>query len=300
MNSLLDIRVPEAHISIAAFARPWSVSVPQGGDALLYALRKGAAVLELENDKPVEVSANSIITLPSGAGHTLRDSVETDIQAQRADPFINLDDFDFANTLETPATHVIRASIPASSNPLPKLIPAAVLVTPADVRIHQRLELIINLILLEYTAPRDAREAIVKRLAEILAIEFMEFSLVKEDLNWETRLVDSRIKRAINAIHSRLGHPWTLAALAQEALMSRSAFAIRFREVIGDTPFNYLFKARMHRAACEIRDGKLSLSQIADRVGYESEGAFCKAFSRSMGTTPSRYRNSHRINDAPA
>ena len=296
MNSLLDIRVPEAWISIAAFSQPWSLAVPEGNVALLYAFRKGNAVFKMEGEKPVEVGASSIITLPSGAGHTLRDSTRTKSEARISDPFINLEDFDFANALKTSATVIIRASIPVSSNPLPNVIPAAILVTPDDVRIHQRLEQIINLVLLEYTAPKDAREAIVKRLAEIIAIEFMEFSLVKGDLNWDSRLIDSRIKRAINAIHSHLDHPWTVASLANEALLSRSAFASRFREVIGDTPVNYLYKTRMHRAACEIRNGKMSLSQIAEMVGYESEGAFCKAFRRNMGTTPSRYRANHQRN----
>ena len=296
MNSLLDIRVPEAWISIAAFSQPWSLAVPTGDVALLYALRKGNAVFEMEGDEPVAIGANSIITLPSGAGHGLRDATGTNVHASASDPFNNLEDFDFANALKTAATVIIRACIPVSTNPLPNVIPAAILVTPDDVHIHQRLEQIINLVLLEYTAPKDARDAIVKRLAEIIAIEFMEFSLVKEDLNWNSRLIDSRIKRAINAIHSHLDHPWTVASLANEALLSRSAFASRFREVIGDTPVNYLYKTRMHRAAVEIRNGVLSLSQIAELVGYESEGAFCKAFRRNTGTTPSRFRANHRRN----
>ncbi len=266
---------------------------------MLYAFRKGKAVFEMDGDGPVEVGANSIMTLPSGAGHTLRDTISTKVDVRASDPFISLEDFDFVNALNTSATVIIRASIPVSSNPLPNVIPAAILVTPDDVRIYQRLEHIINLVLLEYTASKDAREAIVKRLAEIIAIEFMEFSLLSEDINWNSRLIDSRIKRAINAIHSRLDHPWTVASLANEALLSRSAFASRFREVIGDTPVNYLYKTRMHRAACEIRNGALSLSQIAELVGYESEGAFSKAFRRSMGTTPSRYRANHLRNDRP-
>ncbi len=293
MNSLLDIRVPEAWISIAAFSQPWSLVVPEGDVSILYVFRKGSAVFEVKGDKPVEVDANCMITLPGGAGHMLRDSIRAKPETHIADPFINLEDFDFANALRSSATVIIRATIPVSSNPLPKVFPAAILVTPDDVRIHQRLEQIINLVLLEYTAPKDAREAIVKRLAEIIAIEFTEFFLIKGDLNWDSRLIDSRIKRAINAIHSHLDHPWTVASLANEALLSRSAFASRFREVIGDTPVNYLYKTRMHRAACEIRNGKLSLSRIAEMVGYESEGAFSKAFRRNMGTTPSRYRANH-------
>ena len=294
MNSLLDIRVPEAWISIAAFSQPWSLAVPQGDVALLYALRKGTAVFAMDDEDPVEVGANGIITLPSGASHVLKDSRATKLNSQAADPFTNLEEFGINRALKNSATVIIRACIPVSSNPLPNIIPSAILITPEDVHIHRRLEQIINLVLLEYSATKEAREAIVKRLAEIIAIELMEFSLVKENLEWNTRMIDSRIKRAINAIHSRLDYPWTVAALAGEALLSRSAFASRFREVIGDTPVNYLYKTRMHRAAYEIQNGNLSLSEIAEMVGYESEGAFCKAFRRKTGTTPSRYRASHQ------
>ena len=263
---------------------------------MLYALRKGDAVFEMDGEEPAALTADSIMTLPSGASHVLRDSPDTEILSKSPDPFISLENFDFDNALKNSTAVLIRACVPVSSNPLPNVIPAAILVTPDDGHIHQRLEQVLNLVLLEYTAPKEAREVILKRLAEIIAIEIMEFSLVKEHLSWNSRKMDARINRAINAIHSRLDYPWTVASLAREALLSRSAFASRFREVIGDTPLNYLYKMRMHRAVCEIQNGNFTLSEIAEMVGYESEGAFCKAFRRNMGTTPSRYRAEHQRN----
>ena len=87
MNSLLDIRVPEAWISIAAFSQPWSLVVPEGDVSILYVFRKGSAVFEIKGDKPVEVDANCMITLPGGAGHMLRDSIRAKPETHIADPF---------------------------------------------------------------------------------------------------------------------------------------------------------------------------------------------------------------------
>ena len=72
--------------------------------------------------------------------------------------------------------------------------------------------------------------------------------------------------------------------------MSRSAFAKRFRDSIGETPLTYLTRWRMFRASCLLRQSELAVEEISDRVGYSSGTAFNKAFTRATGTTPARYR----------
>ena len=72
--------------------------------------------------------------------------------------------------------------------------------------------------------------------------------------------------------------------------MSRSVFAARFQKVIGEAPLTYLTRWRMHLAERMMADGQESLASIADAVGYETEGAFGKAFKRHVGAAPGAYR----------
>lgn len=290
MSSLLDVRIHEAKIGVAMFSKPWSIHVPAGNSAHLYAFRKGEAVFAINGDEPQDIPSKSILVLPSGAGHTLRDSTSTDIAGETADLFTSLDEIDFNGGFKESKTVIIRASVPVSSNPLPKVIPVAILVRPDDVHLHQRLEQVINLIILEYSASEEVRLAVVNRLSEIIAIEILEYAFTEGNTIWETRLIDSHIRRAINAIHSRLNHRWTVATLAEQALLSRSAFASRFHKVIGESPLGYIYKIRMNRAIYEIQVGQLSFSEIAELVGYESVKAFSKAFRRMTGITLSQYR----------
>ena len=72
--------------------------------------------------------------------------------------------------------------------------------------------------------------------------------------------------------------------------MSRAAFAKRFKERVGQTMFGYLTALRMQRAQILLRESDLSLYAVANRVGYQSDLAFTKAFKRLLGVTPTIYR----------
>jgi AraC-like DNA-binding protein len=91
-------------------------------------------------------------------------------------------------------------------------------------------------------------------------------------------------------MHAQPEHDWTISRLATAAAMSRSAFAARFTELVGEPPMRYLTRWRMAAAARLLAEGRASLFQIAQQVGYDSEAAFSKAFKREKGMNPSQYR----------
>jgi AraC-like DNA-binding protein len=72
--------------------------------------------------------------------------------------------------------------------------------------------------------------------------------------------------------------------------MSRSAFALRFKEVLGQTPLEYVTEWRMQKAMPLLQNGEKKLVEIARSVGYESDAAFSKAFKRVVGVSPRDYR----------
>src|SRR5262249_56455958 len=99
---------------------------------------------------------------------------------------------------------------------------------------------------------------------------------------------------ALGLIHREPHQPLTIAMLAAAVGSSRSPFAARFRELVGEPPLTYLTRWRMQSAAALLAEGSLTLAQITERVGYESLPAFSKAFRRRTGQSPSSWRKCRR------
>ena len=103
---------------------------------------------------------------------------------------------------------------------------------------------------------------------------------------------DPRIAQAVNGIHQQPGRRWTLRDLTAAAGMSRSVFCLRFKQLVGVAPLDYLLNWRMQLAAKDLRKTTKTLAEIAYALGYESESAFAHAFKRVMRAAPRRFRSS--------
>jgi AraC-like DNA-binding protein len=97
-------------------------------------------------------------------------------------------------------------------------------------------------------------------------------------------------QQRLDQVAENVNSPWTVESLAAAAGMSRSAFALRFKEMLGQTPLDYLTEWRMQKAMPLLRNGDKKLVEIARSVGYESDAAFSKAFKRVVGIAPREYR----------
>ena len=93
-------------------------------------------------------------------------------------------------------------------------------------------------------------------------------------------------------IHREPAREWTLGALAEEAAMSRSAFAARFTRLVGEPAMQYVARWRMQIALGWLQEDRLPLAEAASRLGYQSEAAFSRAFKRFNGVTPGAARRS--------
>src|SRR4029453_13066333 len=132
-------------------------------------------------------------------------------------------------------------------------------------------------------------------LSDILFIQAVRnyaATVSDEEPNWFAAATDPEIGEAIANIHRKPQNPWTVAQLATVSGMSRSAFANRFNQLVGEPPLRYLSRWRMHKAIEMILESKLTTAEIAFRVGYESEASFSKAFKKWHGHGPGAYRRS--------
>jgi AraC-like DNA-binding protein len=136
---------------------------------------------------------------------------------------------------------------------------------------------------------------VIDRLAEVLLVHAMRnaFDEPTEGCgpNWLRALGDPQIGASLRDIHFAPGEDWTVERLAKGVGMSRSAYAARFRHLVGDTPFEHVTRWRMFRAAGMLTaTSPKKLPDIAASVGYESESSFRKKFRQLMGDTPSSFR----------
>jgi AraC-like DNA-binding protein/quercetin dioxygenase-like cupin family protein len=146
----------------------------------------------------------------------------------------------------------------------------------------------------EARSPTRGGATVANRLLESIVVDALRVEL--SELAAETGLVDAladhRIARVIASLHDNPDHHWTVERLAAVAAMSRSAFAERFRSLVGQPPARYLTELRLRRAAQLLRSTDDSLAEIARRVGYGSEEALSRAFKHRFGASPSVSRRS--------
>lgn len=159
---------------------------------------------------------------------------------------------------------------------------------------HQSLALT-KLIAREAMAMEPGWEAVCNRLADILILQALRAWLAEQPLSgWLGALQEPGLSRAIALMHREPARAWTLAELAREASMSRSAFAAHFRETTGETAIQYLTRARMLLALSQLREADIGLGELAAGLGYGSEAAFHRAFRRINGVTPGEVRRQRR------
>jgi AraC-like DNA-binding protein len=148
---------------------------------------------------------------------------------------------------------------------------------------------------LSITARTSPEQAPSTRLPELLLTEVLQAHLVDApvaDHGWIAALRDDVLAPAMARLHARPDRKWTVAGLAAEVAVSRSALDSRFRLVLGRSPIRYLTEWRMHVAQDLLLTTDLTVAAVARRVGYDSEEAFGRAFKRARGRSPGSSRGS--------
>lgn len=158
------------------------------------------------------------------------------------------------------------------------------------IRGEQRLSTLVQLVGDESRSDRPGREIVTARLLEVLLIEALRSTASTAASPGLMRgLSDPKLALALRCMHERPASPWSIAQLAHEAAMSRSAFFERFGRTVGIAPMEYLLAWRMAIAKQMLRQRKLAMPEIAERIGYSSVSAFGVAFTRHVGIPPGRY-----------
>jgi AraC-like DNA-binding protein len=149
----------------------------------------------------------------------------------------------------------------------------------------------------EVSDKRAGSESVLTRLSELMFIDVVRRyveTLPEQKTGWLAGLRDPSVSKALALMHARPSFSWTIDGLARQCGTSRSVFAERFVQLIGVPPMHYLAQWRMQVASEMLNRRHLNMATIASEIGYDSEAAFSRSFKRTMGVTPSAWREGAR------
>src|SRR5262245_47646443 len=279
------------------------MSLQTRGVAHFHLIERGRCVLRLREIRhPVHLDAGDLVMVPHDRGHVLSDPEVVPARAM-----ISVEDLDnqgacryLCNSGRGAETRLVCGAFHFERDhfhPLLSLLSPLIHLPSADGLVPDWLEATVRLLAAETRSPRAGTETIVTRLTDIIFVQLLRAwaeTLPVGQGGWLGALRDTQIGAALGLIHREPHKPWTIATLAAAVASSRSPFAARFRELVGEPPLTYLTRWRMQSAAALLGEGSLTLAGIAERVGYESLPAFSKAFKRRTGRSPSSWRRCRR------
>jgi AraC-like DNA-binding protein len=188
----------------------------------------------------------------------------------------------------------VRFEHPAARN-LIEILPRTIHIEASSSPRLEWMQSMLRLMAAEAGELRPGGEAVITRLGDILVIQAIRAWMESDpaaQTGWLGALQDPQVGGAISLIHREPARDWTVASLADEVAMSRSAFAARFTELVGEPVMRYVARWRMHVAVAALKEEGATVGELADRLGYRSEAAFSRAFKRVIGTSPGAVRRS--------
>src|SRR5919106_289440 len=267
----------------------WGVRYSEFGQPSFCAVLEGSCRLAVDGQRPLTLEAGDFVLLPATPGFTM--SGFDPVTPEHVDP----------KRMASPTGEVRHGT--RGGRPDVRLLggyfvfdspDAALMVSllPAVVHVRgvERLSVLVRLVGDESNERRSGRDLVLTRLVEVLLIEALRATSTDDARPGLLRgLADPRVGPAIREMHRQLSRAWTVTELAKAAALSRSAFFERFTRVVGLAPMEYLFAWRMAVARDLLRSEALSVTEVAERVGFGSSSAFSTAFSRHVGQPPSHY-----------
>jgi AraC-like DNA-binding protein len=278
-------------------AGPWSVRRSDAGRPFYCVILEGAARLKVGGCDPLTLAAGDFALIPSAFDFVVS-SLEPPKGKRRTEHMVLPDgEVRHGNPSGPPDVRMlvgycVFAAMDAKL--LVSLLPQLV-----HVRGERRLATLVELVREESRAQRPAREVILARLLEVLLIEALRSTGgTAASLGLVRGLADERVAVALRRMHEGPDNPWTVAVLAKEAALSRSAFFERFSRTVGIPPMEYLLAWRMALAKSLLRRNRSSIADVAARIGYSSASTFSVAFTRNVGLPPARYaREARSVSD---
>ncbi|UJR85649.1 AraC family transcriptional regulator [Sandaracinus amylolyticus] len=279
----------------------WGLALPAIDETMsFHVVTAGGGWLELDGEPPLRLEAGDLALVPHDRGHRLVS--EPGVRAYRIDELPHEEVREryayLVHGTGGAPTSLVCGSVRfehESARVLVELLPRVIHVRASSAPEHEWMRSTIALLASEAKAMRPGGETILARLADLLVVhairDWMERA-PREHEGWIAGLRDPQIGRALALVHRDPSRPWTLETLARAVGMSRSAFAARFTELLGEPAMTYVARWRMQIAHGMLARERAGLGEVAGKLGYSSEAAFSRAFKRYVGVSPGSLKRS--------
>jgi AraC-like DNA-binding protein len=293
LSDVLSLLKPRSYVAGGFEAHgELSIQFPRHDGIKCYAVVSGECWLSVEGAAPVRLRSGDCFLLPRGLPFCLASD-------------LSLPPVDFREVLprirktgivpprDGTGCYIVGGHFALSGNTAGMLL----CVLPSIVHIRNEadraaLRWSVERMMQELRDPQPGGFLVVQHLAHMLLVQALRLHLAdgpEGRVGWLFALSDKQMSAAIAAMHEDPAHRWTLQSLAERAGMSRSSFALKFKETVGASPLDYLTRWRMLLAGDRLANANDPVSTIALSLGYESESAFSTAFKRVMGCPPRQY-----------
>jgi AraC-like DNA-binding protein len=298
-EALHFLRMNGAFYCRSELTAPWGLTLPaMPGYLWFHVVTAGRLWLETEATGGDWIELSELALVPHGEGHVLRSDpgapapgilqLERELVSERYEILRHGDGGEPTSLI----CGAVRFEHPAARH-LIEILPRMVHIEPGRSPRLDWMQPLLRLMAAEAAEFRPGGEAVITRLGDILVIQAIRAWMESDpaaQTGWLGALQDPQIGRAISLIHRDPAREWTVASLARELAMSRSAFAARFTELLGEPVMRHVARWRMHVAVAALREEAATVGELADRLGYRSEAAFSRAFKRVIGTSPGAVR----------
>jgi AraC-like DNA-binding protein len=318
-ETLRVVRLVGAIFINAKFTAPWcydshraDVVAPllePGAECVVifHLITEGECYVEMGDQPPVRLIAGDVVIFPQGDAHRMTSEPGlVPAPGKRLDAVLTRRPRQLVYGGGGTATRLVCGYMACDAR-LARMLLAGL---PPLVRVNVRgsnagtwLEASVRYALAEARSPRPGGAGVLSKLSEVLFIEVLRLYMNEQSSDrtgWLAGVGDRIVGAALNALHTRPAHAWTLEELARSAGTSRSVLAERFQHLVGTSPMQYLTQWRMLLAANMLSRSNAPLARIAEDVGYQTDTAFSRAFRREYGAPPAAWRRSQSTRERVA
>ena len=308
-NVLTKLKLSGTVYFRASLISPWAIRLPNHDRAARFHFAlKGACFVRIDGvPELLHLRQGDLLIIPHGNAHRMFCDPITEDHAVTIDSMIEDSGFDGTGvlvygghdpTLETQLLSGHFAFDVHANHTLVQGLPKFIHVKDDDPVAGEWLLNSFRLLGGEAGSNRPGSDIIALKLAEIIFAQGLRSYIASDGAKRAgfAGFSDPNIRCALTAFHNNPAKIWTIEYMANEAGMSRTSFAMRFVKLMAMTPMGYVVQWRMQLARQALADTGLSLIEIAESVGYQSEAAFTRAFKRLFNETPAKFRRSTQMN----
>jgi AraC-like DNA-binding protein len=294
---LSRLQVHSTVYCLAELGAPWGFRVVGRDVAKFHLMLQGQAWLALDRREPLPVAAGELVILPYGTAHAM-----TDQPGSRVEGLDRIlldhpvtDDARLAYGGDGPVTRMLCGGfgLRQTAPQLAAVLPEVLTVDATSDRIAPWTKTAFEALEAEAARSVPGAKAVFAKIADVFLTQALRAFLVglpEPAATPAAALADPQVGEAVRLMHTQPERDWTVGQLAHRVGMSRSLFADRFRELVGEPPMRRLTRIRLTQAAAHLATGTRTLHQIARLCGYDTDAALSKAFKREYAMTPGEYR----------